>query len=95
MQKCNITMKLPFIGNNSISLKKKLMKLFSSAFPCANLTVVFKSGTKIGHLIKFEDSVTFAIRSISFINSIVKLVQLFISVRHTSVCLIELKMRLI
>lgn len=48
---------LPFLGNQSNVIKKKLMKLFSDLYPSAKIIFVFSSGIKIGSFFKFKDSV--------------------------------------
>ena len=58
------TISLPFLGNQSNIVKKKLRKLFSDYYPGAQLKIVFKTGIKIGNMFKFKDTVPSYIRSL-------------------------------
>ena len=58
----NIT--LPFLGNQSNIVKKKLQKLFSDYYPNAKIKIVFKTGIKIGSFFKFKDTIPSHIRSL-------------------------------
>ena len=58
------TIALPFLGNQSNIVKKKLKKLFSDYYPNANLKIIFKTGIKIGNLFQFKDIVPPHIRSL-------------------------------
>ena len=62
--KDEFTIVLPFLGNQSSIIKKKLSKLFLESFPTAKLKIVLKSGTKIGSLFKFKDPIPSNIRSL-------------------------------
>ena len=54
---------LPFLGNETLIVKKKLLKLFSTQFPAFKLLIVLKSGIKIGSLLNFKDIIPFGARS--------------------------------
>ena len=54
---------LPFLGNQSNIIKKKLKKLFCDFYLTAKLKLVFKSPTKIGNLFKFKDTIPSHLRS--------------------------------
>ena len=58
------TVLLPFLGNQSNVVKKKLCQLFSEFCPNSKLKIVFKSGIKIGDFFKFKDSIPSNIRSL-------------------------------
>ena len=55
---------LPFISQQSLALKKRLTKLFSTTYPKAKLKTIFKSGTKLGNLFSFKDRSPFIIQSL-------------------------------
>ena len=55
---------LPFLGNQSNIIKKKLTKLFCDFYPTAKLKIVFKCGNKIGNLFKFKDDIPSHIRAL-------------------------------
>ena len=58
------TVLLPFLGNQSNIVKKKLSQLFSDFCPKSKLKIVFKSGIKIWDFFKFKDSIPSHIRSL-------------------------------
>ena len=55
---------LPFLGNESNIVKKKITRLFSELYPIAKIKIVFKVGVKIGNFFKFKDSIPTHIRSL-------------------------------
>ena len=61
--KDEFTISLPFLGNQSNVIKKKLSKLFSEFYLEAKFKIVFKSGTKIRDLFNFKDSIPSHVRS--------------------------------
>ena len=54
---------LPFLGKETLIVKKKLLKLFSLQFPHFKLRIVLKSGIKISSLLNFKDTIPFGARS--------------------------------
>ena len=54
---------LPFLGKETLVVKNKLLKLFSSLFPAFKLRIVLKPGIKIGSLLNFKDIIPFGARS--------------------------------
>ena len=52
--KCDMFIKLPYYGHESLIVKKKLIKLIESAFPCVNLRVIYASGISISNLFPFK-----------------------------------------
>ena len=50
------TINLPFLGEQSNIIKKKVTKMFSDFYPSAKIIFVFSSGIKIGSFFKFKDS---------------------------------------
>ena len=54
---------LPFLGKDTLTLKKKLRTLFSSQFPAFKLKIVLKSGIKLGNFFNFKDSLPLGVRS--------------------------------
>ena len=54
---------LPFMGHDSLVLKKKFTSFFYSQFAAFQLTIVFKSGPKIGNFLNFKDILPFGVRS--------------------------------
>ena len=55
---------LPYLGQQTIAIKKKLQNFFSSQFPAFKLKIVLKSGTKIGSFLNFKDILPFGARSL-------------------------------
>jgi len=51
------TISLPFLGNQSNTMKKKLTQTFSDLYPSGKIKIVFRSGIKIGSFFKFKDSI--------------------------------------
>ena len=62
-------MYLPFLGKETLAVKKKLQKFFSSQFPAFELKVILKSDLKIGNLLDFKDILPFSLRSFVIINT--------------------------
>ena len=56
-------LKLPYCGELSLKLKKRLCKLFRTYYPNAVLRVVFKSGFTVAKLFPFKDKVPACVRS--------------------------------
>ncbi len=54
---------LPFMGRDSLVLKRKLLSFFSTQFPAFQLKIVFKSGPKIGNFLNFKDILPFCVSS--------------------------------
>ena len=61
--KPRLMLKLPYCGDVSVRLKKRLLKLFQKYYPNADLRVVFKSGFTIGKLFPFKDRAPASVRS--------------------------------
>ena len=61
--KKEFVMCLPFLGRETLALKKKLLSFFSSQFPAFKLKIVLQSGIKIGNLLNFKDILPFGVRS--------------------------------
>ena len=55
---------LPFLGRETIAMKKKLISLFSSQFPAFKLKIVLKSGLKLGSFFSFKSILPFGVRSL-------------------------------
>ena len=55
---------LPYLGQQTIAIKKKLQNFFSSQFPAFKLKIVLKSGIKIGSFLNFKDILPFGARSL-------------------------------
>ena len=62
--KDEFTIVLPFLGNQSNIIRKKLNKMFSDLLPTAKLKIILKSGIKIGSLFNFKDPIPSNIRSL-------------------------------
>ena len=58
------TMCLPFLGKQTVILKKRLNKLFSSLYPMAKLKIIFKTGGKLGNIFSYKDKSPFHIQSL-------------------------------
>ena len=58
-----LVLKLPYCGELSLKLKKRLCKLFRTYYPNAVLRVVFKSGFTVAKLFPFKDKVPACVRS--------------------------------
>ena len=61
--KKEFTVCLPFLGKETLLVKRKLEKLFSLMWPAFKLRVVLNSGIKIGSLFNFKDNLPFGVRS--------------------------------
>jgi len=55
---------LPFLGNETTYVKKKLNKLFSSVFPAYKLKIVLNSVTTLSSFLNFKDKLNSNIRSL-------------------------------
>ena len=55
---------LPFLGSETLAVKKRLKKLFSSQFPMFQLKIVLKSGRRIGSFLNFKDILPFGVHSL-------------------------------
>ena len=55
---------LPFLGQQTIAIKKKLQTSFSSQFPGFKLKIILKSGNNIGNLLNFKDILPVSVRSL-------------------------------
>ena len=53
--KRNIFVKLPFLGNTSFQIRKKLQKLFSDILTSCNLKIVFTSPVRVKSFFTFKD----------------------------------------
>ena len=53
--KLKVFMKLPYIGPESLKLKKQILTLFRYTFNSAELSIVFKAGSTIGQMFPFKD----------------------------------------
>ena len=61
--KLKVFMKLPYIGPESLKLKKQILTLFRNTFNSAELSIVFKAGSTIGQMFPFKDRVPQLMRS--------------------------------
>ena len=61
--KRQFTICLPFLGTETLSVKRKLKKLFSTVFPAYDIRIVLSSGIKIGSFLNFKDKLSFKVRS--------------------------------
>ena len=59
-----LIMCLPYLGRETLSIKKRLKKLFSSQFNAFELKFVFKSGLKVGNFLNFKDILPIDVRSL-------------------------------
>ena len=55
---------LPFLGKQTVILKKRLQKLFSSYYPSGKLKIIFKTGSKLGNIFTYKDKSPFPIQSL-------------------------------
>ena len=55
---------LPYLGRETLAIKNKLRKLFSSQFPAFQLKIVLTSGLKVGSFLNFKDILPSGVRSL-------------------------------
>ena len=55
---------LPFLGQKTIILKKRLKSLFSSLYPNVKLKTIFKSGAKLSNIFSYKDKTPYMILSL-------------------------------
>ena len=55
---------LPYLGQQTLTLKKRLSKLFSSTYPKSKLKIIFKSGLKLSNIFTYKDKTPFIIQSL-------------------------------
>ena len=58
-----VLLTLPYCGINSLKLKRQLLRIYSSLFPCINLRIIFRPVCKLGCLSKLKAS--FSLTSLS------------------------------
>ena len=61
--KKSIMLKMPFFGDISMKLKKRICKIIEYEISCVKLNVVFNSGTTIGDMFPFKDRMPFLMNS--------------------------------
>ena len=54
---------LPFLGSETLIVKSKLKKLFSTIFPAYKIKIALRSGIKIGSLFNYKDKISSKSRS--------------------------------
>ena len=54
---------MPFLGNHSLNIKKKLTKLLAEFYPQVSLRIVFSSSNNIQRYFKFKDTIPDNLRS--------------------------------
>ena len=55
---------LPFLGKQTITLRKRLHQVFSSLYPTGKLKIIFKTGCKLGNIFTYKDKTPSHIQSL-------------------------------
>ena len=63
VEKKSVTFVLPFLGQQSYLIAKRLKQSIQKFYPCVELNVVFKRGFSIGDMFKFKDLLPLRCRS--------------------------------
>ena len=57
VEKMKLSISLPFLGKQSLEVKRKLENLFSKTMPYCKLRVLFKSSKKLFHFFSYKDKI--------------------------------------
>ena len=63
VQRKPMILSMPFLGNHSLNIKKKLTKLLAEFYPQVSLRIVFSSSNSIQRYFKFKDTIPDNLRS--------------------------------
>ena len=63
MQRCRLTLVLPFTGHHGFLIRNRLRCLFLKAYPQVSISVIFSPSCRISSLFKFKDRVQAPLRS--------------------------------
>ena len=55
---------LPFLGKQTVIIRRKLRQLFSSLYPTGKLKIIFKTGSKLGNIFTYKDKTPFHMQSL-------------------------------
>ena len=59
-----VTLNLPFMGKESLKIKKNLLNVFKTYFPFCRLQITFSSAARMGNFFVFKDKVPNNVRSL-------------------------------
>ena len=57
VQKMPLCFYMPYLGQISLQLRRKISRLLRKAYPCVDFHVVFRSGRRIEHFFPFKDRI--------------------------------------
>ena len=63
MPKKDLTIVLPFLGNFSMNLRNRILKVFNKTLPQCSIKVIFQSKNRLETFFRFKDSIPLALRS--------------------------------
>ena len=61
--KKDLTIVLPFLGNFSMNLRNRILKIFNKTLPQCSIKVIFQSKNRLETFFRFKDSIPLALRS--------------------------------